>query len=59
MKILIVANSDIDPRALQAIYRLSKSLLNAALSHLKIIKFVGGLLNLIWPFASKVKHFFR
>ena len=59
MKILNVSISDIGSGALQAIYRLSKSLLNAALSHLKIIKFVGGLLNLIWPFASKVKHFFR
>jgi len=33
--------------------------LDAALSHLKIIKFIGGLLNIIWPFASKAKHIFR
>ena len=32
---------------------------NAALSHLKMAKLVGRLLNIIWPFASKVKHFFR
>ena len=33
--------------------------LDAALSYSKVIKFVGGLLNLIWPFASKVKHVFK
>jgi 2-polyprenyl-3-methyl-5-hydroxy-6-metoxy-1,4-benzoquinol methylase len=33
--------------------------LNAALSHLKTVKLVGRLLNIIWPFASKVKHLFR
>lgn len=33
--------------------------LDAALSYLKIIKFVGRFLNLIWPFASKIKHIFR
>ncbi len=33
--------------------------LNAALSHLKIVKLIGRLLNIIWPYASMVKNLFR
>ena len=33
--------------------------LDAALSYLKIIQFVGGALNLIWLIASKAKNMFR
>ena len=33
--------------------------LNAALQHSKMAKLVGRLLNIIWPFASKIKHLFR
>ena len=42
------------------IFRRKKYLdLDAALSHLNIIKFFGRALNLIWPFASKLKHMFK